>query len=475
MSLSVAPFNIVPVNTSPMRSGRTRLRPLALALTLTLVAPGLAFAQTEKEQELEARIAQLERMVEQLMAERQTAPASAPVAALPAAAPAKPGAPPPPGPIQGTTITPGSPANTTFTYGGFIKMDAMYTDTTDGEIPDGTAGRLFYLPGAIPVGGSGEGGGDVDMHAQFSRFWFSADSTLDSGDKLKAYLEFDLFGGGSNVFLGNETSTNTYGLTLRQAYVSWNNWLAGQAWSVFQDTAALPDAVDFVGPTEGTIFVRQAQIRYTNGPWQVAIENPETTITPFGGVAPRFNSDDNSVPDLTARWLTKGDWGHFTVAALLRQFKYEDTLTGVGDTETGAALSVSGKWNLGDSDDIRYMASGGSGIGRYLGFGLATDTVQAADGSLEAIDGWGAFVAWRHVFSPQWRTNLMYSAAAFDNDVALTGLGVNERAQSFHANLIYSPLPKLDVGTELIWGRRSLEGEQDGDLRRLHMHVKYNF
>ncbi len=69
----------------------------------------------------------------------------------------------------------------------------------------------------------------------------------------------------------------------------------------------------------------------------------------------------------------------------------------------------------------------------------------------------------------------MYSATAFDNDKALTGLGVNERAQSFHANLIYSPLPKLDVGAELIWGRRSLEGEADGDLRRLHTHVKYNF
>ncbi len=43
-----------------------------------------------------------------------------------------------------------------------------------------------------------------------------------------------------------------------KAYVSWNNWLAGQTWSNFQDVAALPDAVDFVGVTDGTVFVRQA-------------------------------------------------------------------------------------------------------------------------------------------------------------------------------------------------------------------------
>jgi len=57
----------------------------------------------------------------------------------------------------------------------------------------------------------------------------------------------------------------------------------------------------------------------------------------------------------------------------------------------------------------------------------------------------------------------------------LTGGAVTERVQSFHANLIYSPLPKLDIGAELIWGRRSLENEAEGDLRRLHTHVKYSF
>ena len=456
-----------------MRKGIAhRRRPLATSLLCALLAPGLALAQTatgqtEKERELEARVAQLEQVVQQLLQQQQQTSAEVPEArtaqAPPAAAPAKPG-------IQSTPIMAAANPGTTFSYGGMIKFDAMATDTSDGRIADGSSGRLFYVPSTIPVGGEGAEGGDAyaDQHAQFSRFWFSADHVTDGGDKVKAYIEADMFGGGNNGLVGNETSTNTYALSLRHAYVSWNEWLAGQTWSNFMDVGALPDTVDFVGVTDGTVFVRQAQLRYTRGPWSVSLENPQTTVTAYQG-AGRFNSGENVLPDLTARWMAKGDWGHFAVAGLLRQFKALD------ETATGGAVSVSGRFNLGASDDIRYAINAGSGIGRYLAFGMGTDVVQDADGDIDALDGYGAFAAWRHVFSPKVRGNLMYSMAHFDNDPLLTGYGVTERSQSIRANLIWSPLPKLDVGAELSWGRRSLEGEEEGDLRRLHTHVKYSF
>ncbi len=446
-------------------------RPLMLAMMVGLMAPGLAIAQSAestREQALEARVAELEKLVQQLVAQQQQAPQAAP------AAPAdnKPK-------IQTAPIMPSANPGTRFSYGGFIKLDAMVTDTSDGEIPDGSVGRLFYLPSTIPVGAAATNEGtDTDMSAQFSRFWFAGDTDLESGDKLKGYLEFDLFGGGN--ITGNETSTNTYGLAMRQAYVNWtrkngSQILAGQTWSNFQDTASLPDAVDFVGPTEGTVFVRQAQVRYTKGAWSFSVENPETTVTPFRNVGARISSDDNLMPDITARWQKKGDWGHVSVAGLVRQFAYENPAANIDDTATGAALSVSGKFNFGKNDDLRYMATYGRGIGRYLGFGIASDTVLDAGGSLQAIDGYGAFAAWRHAFSPKLRGNLFYSMAHFDNDTAITGFTVNERAQSYHANLIYSPAPKLDIGAEFIFGERSLENGADGDLRRLHTHVKYSF
>ncbi|HEU0153261.1 MAG TPA: DcaP family trimeric outer membrane transporter [Arenimonas sp.] len=443
------------------RSKQTKRSALALAILLAIAAPTHALAQDASPQTLEARIAQLEQMVQVLKSELDAQKAADADAAAKLAA-----APPPANPIQATTVMPAAAPGTKFSFGGFIKLDAMLTNTDSGEIADGSTGRLFYVPSTIPVGGADEGT-DLDMHAQFSRLWFGADSEI-AGRKVKAYLEMDLFGGA----LGNEISTNTYGVTIRHAYVSWGNWLAGQTWSNFQDVAALPDAIDFVGPTEGTIFVRDAQVRYTRGPWSVSLENPETTVAAFGTGA-RFNSDDNNVPDVTLRYLHKGDWGHFTVAGLARQLKFETPTS--SESESAFAVSVSGKWNLGASDDIRYMLSGGNGLGRYLAFGLGPDAMQASDGSLEALDATAGFVAWRHVFSPQWRSNVFYSVARFDNDTALTGLGVTESAQSIHANLIYSPFPKLDVGAELIFGERELESGATGEMNRLHMHVKYNF
>jgi hypothetical protein len=433
-----------------------------MAILVALLAPGLTLAQTEREAQLEARVAELERLVGQLL-EQQKATAAA-VAAVPAAKPLPAGA----QPIQATTITPAANPGTAFSYGGFVRTDFMATNTDGGEIADGSAGRLFYLPTVIPVGGADEGT-DFDAHAQFSRIWFASDTTLDSGDKLRGYVELDFFGGA----LGNEVATNTYGVTIRHLLASWNKWSAGQTWSNFQDVGALPEAVDFVGPSEGTIFVRQAQLRYSNGPWTFSLENPETTVTPFGGGS-RLSSDDNSVPDFIARYTHKADWGHFSIAGMARQLKHETT-TGIDDSTGGLSVSVSGKWNINPENDIRYMLSAGDGLGRYLGFGIGPDAALDGDNGLEAQTSLGGYLAWRHVFSPKLRSSVFYSFAKVDNDIDLTGTGVTESVDSIQANFIYSPLPKLDIGIGAILAERELESGVDGDLTRVHAMVRYSF
>ena len=461
-------------------------KPLAAALFVALLAPGVAWAQTAREKALEARVEQLEQQVNLLLqaqqqqqgqltqAQTQITEVQTAQAAVANPPPPKPGA---PAPIQKTAISAGAGPNTRFTYGGFIKLDASVTSTNDGDIADGSVGRLFYVPKTIPVGGghTREGGADTDMGAQFSRFWFATDTDLESGNKLKSYLEFDLFGGGSTAFTGNELATNTYGLTVRQAYVQWNNWLAGQAWTNFQDTAALPDTVDFLGPTEGTVFVRQAQIRYTQGPWSVSMENPETAITPYRGNMAQIQSDDGAMPDFTFRYNPKGDWGHFSVAGLVRQLKYQNGPLNVNSDKMGWGLSLSGKWNVGKNDDIRYMITGGEGVGRYIGLALNNDAALDPTGDLENISAIAGFVGWRHAFSTKLRGNVFYSRAQYDNPTDLTGLGITKSAQSAHINLIYSPLPKLDLGAEYIWGQREIESGDRGELNRLQTHVKYTF
>ncbi|MFA5683978.1 MAG: DcaP family trimeric outer membrane transporter [Lysobacteraceae bacterium] len=441
-----------------------RKRMLSRAIVVALILAGapasvLAQAASEREAQLEARVAELERLVQALL-EREAAAPPAPAAPTPAPAPA---ASPP-------SIVPAAIAGSQFSYGGFIKLDAMLTDTRDGELADSSTGRLMYLPSAIPVGGAGEGV-DFDAHAQFSRFWFNVASNTEAGDSLRAYLELDLFGSA----LGNEAATNTYGLTVRHAFVSWNRWLAGQTWSNFQDVAALPDAVDFIGPTESTVFARQAQVRYSAGPWSFSLENPQTLLTPNLGGAARLSSDDGWLPDLTVRYTHRGESGHVGIAALARQLRYENPASGIDDSATGYGLSVSGKTALGERDDLRWMLSGGRGIGRYIGLAIDSDGVLDGGGDIDASGIVAGFLAWRHVVDPRLRTNLFYSRVELDHDTALSGLGLTRRVHSLHANLIWTPLPKLDLGVEAILGERELESGAEGALRRLHFHAKYSF
>lgn len=449
------------------------LRPhlLAVAMVTALAAPGMASAQTAKERELEARIAQLESQVQALLSQQQqTASHVQEVRTAQAAQPARPATPAGAQPIQATTITPQANPGTVFTVGGMIRMDAMATKTTDGDIAKGTAGRDFYVPGAIPVGGDGPETYS-DAHMKFSRLWLDASTTLDSGDRLAARLELDFFGGS----LGNTAATNTYGATLRHAYVSWNNWLAGQTWSNFMDTAALIDAVDFVGPTDAVVFVRQPQLRYTNGPWAVSLESPETTVQPLNG-APRVIGGDNSaMPDVVARYTHKADWGHFSVAGMARQLKYEP-VAGADSTDTGYGATVSGLVKMGDTTDLRYQLTGGDGIGRYIGLAtIQQDAMLDANGDIDALGGWAGYVGLRHVFNPRVRGNLYHARSQWDNNTAWTGTGVTSKVQSWHANLIWTPYPKLDLGVEAIWGERALESGVDGELIRLHTMARYTF
>jgi len=461
-------------------------RPLTLALSAALAAAFIApaaSAQTTKEEELEARIAQLEQQIQQLLGQQQEQQSSisqtrSQLDEVRVAQAAMPSVPAGQKPIQPTTILPGAPAGSRFTVGGMIRMDSMLTKTSDGDIGKNTAGRDFYIPGAIPVTATRQFNSPdpyFDAHAKFSRLWFDASSTLENGGKLGARVEIDFFGGGmGNGGPGNSTATNTYATTVRHAYLTYNNWTVGQTWSNFMDTGALIDAVDFVGATDATIFVRQAQVRYTNGGWSFSLEAPETTVLPNGGGA-RIIAGDNSVPDLTMRYTHRGNWGHVSLGGILRQLKYE-AISGQSHSDTGFGASLSGLFKMSASTDFRYQLTAGEGIGRYIGLATVNQDAQVrADGHLDALGGWAAYAGLRHVIRPGLRGNLYYATSHWDNETAHTGFGATQKVQSWHANLIWSPAPKLDFGVEAMWGQRTIESGLDGELTRLQMMARYSF
>ncbi|MBT8066064.1 MAG: porin [Gammaproteobacteria bacterium] len=375
---------------------------------------------------------------------------------------AKADAPAPAKPSKATAATKSS-----YKFGGYIKFDGMFSDYSGGDLAPASLGTQFYVPATIPVGGTPSEGPDFDMQGRETRINFKSDHVLEGGDKLSTFIEMDFFLGSG----GNERVSNSYNPRLRHAFLKYNNWLAGQTWSTFQDVGALAENLDFIGPSEGTTFVRQAQLRYTQGPWEFAVENPETTVTPFGGGA-RIVTDDGSIPDLVARYTAKLDRGYIKAAALVRQLDIKNGT--FDDSETAYGVSFSGKHMFGE-DDIRWMATIGSGTGRYLGLNTSNGAVLDANGNLNAIDQWGGFVSYRHFWDAQWRSNFTVSYLSNDNDQALTGTGVTKDVYSLHANLLYQPVEKMTVGGEIMFAERTLESNASGDMTRLLLSAKYAF
>ncbi len=407
-------------------------------------------------------------------------------APAPAAAPAAAAAPLPKGaqPVQSVSILPNAAPGTTLYVSGYVKADANWTDTPDGELGASASGRDYYVPGQTPIGGKSEGT-DFNFIAKQSRFIVGTNTPLENGDKVTTHFEVDFYGS----TLGSQNVSNTYGAVLRQAFIQSNHWLVGQAWSTFMDVSALPEAVDFIGPTDGVIFIRQPQVRYTTGGFSFAVENPQTTVTQCAtfDVAPlnpndcavlsssSISSDDGWVPDLIGRYTWKGDWGSVVLAGLVRELVYENrpsTGTQTDASTWSAAGSLSGKINVWGKDDIRFMLLGGN-LGRYAGLNFTNDVYLNSKGDFDTIDGFAGYVAYRHFWTDKLRSTAFYAVGSYDNPSSLDNVGANQASESWSLNFFYSPIPKLDIGAEYRWAKRELENNDNGTLNRLQFTTKY--
>ncbi len=357
--------------------------------------------------------------------------------------------------------------DTEVTYGGFIKLDMMFTES-EGEVA--ALGRDFYVPALTPIGGSSTS--RFDSHARQSRFFFGTSTDLGDGEKLTGRLEFDMMTSSNG---NDERTTNGYSPVIRHAFVTYKNWTVGQTWSNFMDLQSLPDTLDFVGNADAAVFIRQAQIRYTSGNFSIALENPESTITPFGGGA-RITTDDNATPDITLGYNMKSGNASFRVGALLREIAIDDGL--YDDSVTSYGISVSGKVNLANKDDIRFTFNHGKGLGRYVGLNTVNGAVLTGNtnaAELEAITTTTFSVAYRHLWNEKWRSTFMYSMLNADNDPMLTGTGVNKTTYNYSVNALYQFNAKFMMGVEYKFANRELESGLNGDMHRIQFSAKYDF
>jgi len=375
------------------------------------------------------------------------------------------------GEFPGSFRIPGTDA--ALRIGGRVRM--VYINSFDAIGSDDR-----FQTSSIPIAGSEEAGktSRVEFSVIPSRFNFDLRTPTGVG-YMRAFLEADFAGGSDH-------------LRLRHAFGQWGRWLLGQAWSTFSDPEAEPDGIDFEG-LNAISMARQPQIRWTRPLGEhtnlaLALEEANPDLTGAEGV--------NQIPDLVVRlrWDPENvrfpfglfaEGSHIQTAILVRQLRGEIAGPGGGLRETlsteGYGINVSGvvpaPWAR-KRDVVRWAWNAGKGIGRYIS-DLASDGGQDAFFDAEAdelvpVEVASGYIGYEHWWRPRVRSTLTVGYVWVDN-LDSQPADALRRTERYSLNLAWSPIPRLDLVAEYLWGRRINRDDQSGKASQLQLGGTFRF
>jgi len=362
--------------------------------------------------------------------------------------------------FEGAFQVPGSAA--AIRIGGFAKANVV--QNVDGGIGDVNR----FLVGQIPTRGEQSSDEEANLNVRQSRLNVEYRQSTQQG-QLRAYVEGDFAGTDAN---GNDT------FRLRHAFGQFQDIMAGKHWTNFMDIGASPEEIDFEG-TNGRINVRQTQLRYFpefgNG-WNLilSMEDPQAEVT--GG------DPISKIPDFVAsiRRTVRDEWdvkASFLARSIEARWDVDET---VKDDELGWGFSVSGRravnwWD--PRDNVSVQVSYGEGYGRYvndLGSVGGQDGFFDAAGNLKVLPVFASYISLNKWWRDGLRSTSTLSFVDVDNQ---SGQAPDAYARTWRwgTNLIWSPVPAIDIGGELLLGEREDNDGAKGDATQLQFAARYRF
>jgi len=331
--------------------------------------------------------------------------------------------------------------NVAMKIGGFVKADFIYDfnpiDSTD-----------TFVTTDIPVGAPPRT--NSRFHARQSRLSFDT-RWLSQDQIIKIFVEGDFF-------------SDEDRFRLRHAYGEVGSLLVGQTWTTFTDVAAAPATLDFEGSVSN-VNRRQAQARWTNKIFHddlslaVAVEDTRFIIdTPFGITGePRSPS-----PDFVSHLRLKRERGRFQVAGLYRIVGFQPTGEAVV-TKSAWGLNFTGVYLLSDHTKAYSQILFGKGIGSYRDLPDAAPVASDRAGLLPLF-GW--MVGVTHDWNESLSSNFTYAENILGTTAFQDPTDV-EKTTYLAANLIYSPLERVRVGIEYLYGIRENISGATGAAHRI--------
>ncbi|CAM9189942.1 DcaP family trimeric outer membrane transporter [Acinetobacter pseudolwoffii] len=271
---------------------------------------------------------------------------------------------------------------------------------------------------------------------------------------------------------------------VRQAYLTYKNWLIGQTQSTFLSNHA-PFMIDF-STNVGGGTTRLPMIRYgfdLSPATQLflAAEKPNSSAghneLNAKGETVSVEHNKSSAPTLTAKLVHNFDdkKGNASARALVEVTKDES----VNDRKAGWGLAAGTTYQvlepLKATIDVSYT-QGVNGI--LYGTNANAAFVHDADNrNIEQNEIWAVQTGLTYSILPNLKTSIGYGALFADKDSDYADLNAiaNKEVQQAWLNLVYSPVKPLEFGVEYVNGERKDFNNDKFKDNRIGLMSKYSF
>lgn len=345
--------------------------------------------------------------------------------------------------------------------GGYVKGQAMYD--FDGAIDDNG-----FIPYKIPVPMDPANRNRLGADASHSTVFLKLVGQTSLG-YLTVYVQTN--------FSGEDDS---YGMLIKQAYISLGNVTAGLARSTFVDASAQPPTIDCQGPAGATcgknVLLRYSKKFKEGFSAAIAAEFPKASYT--------LNDDVESInqrcPDipLYLQYAWNNDKSHVRVSGLFRDLSYRNLVKEKNEWCTGWAVQLSGMVRIANPLTVYYQGTYGKGYAHFIndvsGFGMDLVPSGDGDGKMKAPELMGLLGGLKYKFSEKFFASANYSQCHVYGQHSLGGDGYRY-GQYILANAFYNLLPDFQIGLEYIHGIRTDNDGRSGHANRISASVQYNF
>lgn len=349
--------------------------------------------------------------------------------------------------------------------GGYIKGTVQYD--FNGAIDAGAGFSTFDIPVPLNPAQRNQFYGNINK----SRLFLQLVGRSERFGYYQMYVQTEFSGG----------SPTSYGLRLKQAYVSVGYVTAGLARSTFVDPSAGTPVIDAIGPA-GELFCNNILVRYAprfsdHLSGAISVEMPQVSKT-TDSLTRKINT---RVPDIPAQITYQWDGGksHIRAAALFRALSYRNLVTDRNAFAIGWSAQLSGTiYCRALPLTLFFQGMYGRGYGAYVNAlsGKGYDLVPSdTPGKLVAPRMANFEIGARYDISPRLFLAACYSQANVFGTASSMGPHAYLRSNYISASAFFNITTDLRIGLEYLRGTRTDIDRTQGHANRLTSMLQFSF